>query len=135
MSKPYLFDGPILPKGFAFPLGYLELARSQAPPDYAPWHFLFADLPASLSYLGAMLQKFPDKPLVPFAIIDDQSGTYNGGWVVLALFDGDDGSGNPGVYLFDYSKPPKGRSQLESFKDFDAWLAYAKDESRRYNDD
>lgn len=38
-------------------------------------------------YYRAMLTRYADKPLIPFAIIDDQSGLYNDGYVVLACFD------------------------------------------------
>ena len=103
--------------------------------DYEPWRFLFEDMAASLSYYGAMLQKYSSPPLVPFAMVDDQSGLYNEGWVVLACFDGGNTSGNPRVYVHDYAKPPKSSAELPSFNDFNAWLAYAEDESKRYKAD
>src|ERR1700757_3263083 len=107
MNKPFFYNLPILPVGFTFPKSYLQLAEGNAIPDLEPWNFLFQNIPASLNYYGAMLQKYPDKPLVPFAFIDDQSGFYNGGYVVLACFDGDDISGDPKVYFHDYSNPKR----------------------------
>lgn len=136
MSKPFFYDLPILPVGFSFPMSFLELARSNQLPDIEPWSFLFTDMPSSLNYYGAMLQKYPDKPLIPFAIIDDKSGFYNDGYAVLACFDGDDKSGNPKVYFHDYAKPKavdwRGRFSLSNFSE---WLKVSGDESARYKVD
>lgn len=98
--NPFLFNMPILPEGFKFPDQYLRLVKDNALPNIEPWVFLFQNIGASLYYYGAMLQKFPDAPLVPFAVVNDQSGLYNGGWVVLASFDGRDKSGSPRVCIY-----------------------------------
>lgn len=133
MSKLFFFDLPILPRGFSFPPSYLELARGHAIADLAPWKFLFLDMPCSLHYYGAMLQKYPDKPLVPFAIANDPSGMFNDGYVVLACFDGDDRSGNPKVYFHDYgSRKQVNWSDRYCLDNFTAWLQIAQGESARY---
>lgn len=132
-SRVFLYDSPILPVGFEFPRSYLAIARNPDPPDITPWEFLFRNMPLSLNYYGAMLQKYPDKPLIPFALVDDKSGLYNGGFVVLACFDGDDRSGNPKVYFHDYSSakrvPWAERYSLENFLE---WKKMADDESARF---
>ncbi len=90
MRARFLYQTPILPSAFEFPQSFLTVANRTQQPDLIPWQFLFLDMPRSLSYFGAMLQKYTDKPLIPFAIVDDKTGLYNGGFVVLACFDGDD---------------------------------------------
>ena len=133
MGKLFFYDLPILPSGFAFPHSYLDLARGHAIPDLEPWKFLFQDMPCSLNYYGAMLQKYPDKTLVPFAILDDPSGAFNDGYVVLACFDGDDRSGDPKVYLHDYGNPKRVDWQNRYFlANFTEWLRVAGEESVRY---
>jgi hypothetical protein len=133
MSKSFFYDSPILPSGFCFPKNYLQLSEEHDILDFEPWKFLFLDMPKSLNYYGAMLQKYPDKPLVPFAIIDDQSGFYNDGYVVLACFDGDDKSGDPKVYFHDYSNPKRVNwADRYSLVNFTEWLRVAGEESARY---
>lgn len=133
MNNPFFYDSPILPAGFFFPKGYLRLAQEHDIADLEPWRPLFLDIPKSLNYYGAMLEKYPDKPLVPFAIIDDQSGFYNGGYVVLACFDGDDKTGDPKVYFHDYSNPKRSDwRDRYSLTNFTEWLQVAKEESARY---
>ena len=133
MNKSFFYDSPILPSEFRFPKSYLQLAQQHDVLDFEPWKFLFLDMPRSLNYYGAMLQKYPDKPLIPFAIIDDQSGFYNGGYVVLACFDGDDKSGDPKVYFHDYSNPKRiNWPDRYSLVNFTEWLRVAGEESARY---
>lgn len=133
MSKLFFYGSPILPAGFSFPQSYLELAQGHDIPDLEPWEFLFLNMPSSLNYYGAMLQKYPDKPLIPFAIIDDKSGFYDGGYVVLACFDGDDKSGDPKVYFHDYSNPKRVEwADRHSLPNFSEWLRVAGEESARY---
>jgi hypothetical protein len=76
---PFLFDLPILPESFRFPADYAQLVKDGTLPDIEPWSFISRHLPLSLYYYGGMLIKFPARPLVPFAIINDQSGFYNDG--------------------------------------------------------
>ncbi|MEJ7804956.1 MAG: hypothetical protein WKG03_03420 [Telluria sp.] len=133
MNALFLYDSPILPDRFKFPGNYLELATGHGVPCLEPWNFLFLDMPSSLKYYGAMLQKYPDKPLIPFAIIDDRSGLYNDGYVVLACFDGDDKSGDPKVYFHDYSKSKRANwDERYSLPNFGEWLRVAEGESARY---
>lgn len=133
MNKLFLFDSPILPSGFSFPRTYLQLTQAQDIPDLEPWKFLFLNMPSSLNYYGAMLQKYPDKPLVPFAIIDDPSGAFNDGYVVIACFDGDDKSGDPKVYFHDYSNSNRvDWPDRYSLANFTEWLRVAGEESARY---
>ena len=133
MSKLFFYDSPILPAGFIFPKSYLDLAKDQHIPRLEPWEFLFNNMPRSLNYYGAMLQKYPDKPLIPFAIIDDKSGFYNDGYAVLACFDGDDSSGDPKVYFHDYLNPKRiDWPDRYSLQNFAGWMRVAREESARY---
>lgn len=133
MSKLFFYDLPILPPGFSFPQSYLDLAQGHAIPDLEPWKFLFLDMPRSLNYYGAMLQQYRDKPLVPFAILDDPSGAFNDGYVVLACFDGDDRSGDSIVYFHDYVNPKHVDWPDRYFlTNFTEWLRVAGEESARY---
>lgn len=133
MSALFLYDTPILPAGFSFPKSYLAMAQSQSIPCLDPWNFLFSSMPSTLNYYGAMLLKYPDKPLVPFAIIDDKSGLYNGGYVVLACFDGDDKSGDPKVYFHDYSNTKRvSWADRYCLPHFAEWLRVAEEESARF---
>ncbi|WP_081262333.1 hypothetical protein [Ralstonia solanacearum] len=129
--RQFFYDTPLLPEGFSFPSSYLNMALAAHPIDIEPWVFMYENTGASLSYYGAMLQKFPDSPIIPFAMVNDQSGLYNGGWVVLACFDGSDKSGDPSVLIYDYSRPAN--TPWESvYANFSAWLAMAGEESARY---
>lgn len=133
MSALFLYDSPILPAGFSFPESYLALAHSKRIPCLDPWHFLFSSMPSSLNYYGAMLLKYPDKPLIPFAIINEKSGLYNDGYVVLACFDGDDKSGNPKVYFHDYSHTKQvSWADRYCLLNFAEWIHVAKEESARF---
>jgi hypothetical protein len=133
MDKIFFYHPSILPPNFSFPESYSQLVQGCKIPDLEPWKFLFFDMPQSLNYFGAMLQKYPDKPLVPFAIIDDQSGAFNDGYVVLACFDGDDISGDPKIYFHDYSNPKKiDWSDRYSVANFNEWLRVAEDDSSHY---
>ncbi|OZI35314.1 hypothetical protein CEG14_09435 [Bordetella genomosp. 1] len=130
--KPFLYQTPILPEGFVWPQAYLALVQSGAWPDLAPWQFLARDMARTLSTYGALLLKFPGRPLVPFAEIDDPSGFYNDGYPVVACFDGRE----PAVVrIFDYGRPKQTPWDNLSYPDFDAWMAAAREESLRYKAD
>jgi len=79
-----------------------------------------------------MLLKFPGAALVPFAIIQDESGLYNDGWVVLACFDGERKEGSPSVRIYDYSKPKLSPWDNLAYSGFAEWFIAAKEESSRY---
>lgn len=130
--NPFLFDTPILPSNFKFPRGYLEIAKTQNWPDIAPWRFLGLDMGSSLSYYDSMLQMFPQKPLVPFAIISDESGYYNDGYVVLACFECSDSLGEPMVRIYDHGKPKISPWENLAYSSFSEWLLAASEESSRY---
>lgn len=133
MNEPFLYDMPILPTGFSFPQSYLTLVHGHDLPDLEPWSFLCFTMAKSLNYYGALLQKYSDKPLIPFAIAHDQSGFFNDGYVVLACFDGDDRSGNPKVYFHDYSNAKRvDWSERYSLANFSEWLNVVVEESARY---
>lgn len=130
--KSFLYKGNLLPDGFEFPANYEKLAEEGGWPDIEPWYFLALDMPTSLSYYGNMLLKFPESPLIPFAKINDESGLYNDGFVVVACFDGSDQNGQPKVRIYDYGRPTKSPWDNLSYPNFDAWLEAAKNESSRY---
>lgn len=133
MGKQFFYDSPILPPGFRFPQAILDMVKKNEIPDLEPWRFLFLDMPSSLNYYGAMLQKYPEKPLIPFAILEDPSGTINDGYVVLACFDGDDRDGEPKVYYHDYgSRKRVGWADRHFLATFSDWLRVAEEESVRY---
>ncbi|MEB0048716.1 MULTISPECIES: hypothetical protein [unclassified Pseudomonas] len=129
--KPFLYELPILPSGFQFPADYLSIVMADEGLDIEPWRLLSEDMALSLSYYGSMLLKFPGCALVPFAIIQDESGLYNDGWVVLACFDGSTGVGGS-VRIYDYSRPKSSPWDNFSYSGFSEWLSAAKEESARY---
>lgn len=130
--KPFFYDAPILPVGFKFPRDYESTVLTDVLPDIEPWQFLSRDMPTSLYYYGSLISKFPERPLIPFAIINDQSGLYNEGWVVLACFDGTDKTGSPRVLIYDFSTPNKLPWENFSYLSFTDWLKVAQQESARY---
>ena len=119
---PFFYKTPILPKGFSFPETYEAMILDGSWPDVEPWVPLAMDMPSSLTYYGAMLLKFKQSPLVPFAIIKDEDGFYNDGYIVLACFDGADLSGNPKIRIYDYGKPMMTPWKNKSYSDFDEWI-------------
>jgi hypothetical protein len=130
--EPFLYKTPIIPSGFSFPDAYENILMRRAWPQIEPWESLADDMPLSLSYYGSMLTKFRETPLIPFAIICDESGLYNDGYVVLACFDGSDLSGNPKVRIYDYGTPKISPWENMSYPTFLAWLEAAKKESEIY---
>jgi hypothetical protein len=130
--EPFFYKTPIIPTGFCFPRTYENMLISGLWPQVEPWAPLAADMPSSLYYYGAMLSKFQEAPLIPFAIICDGSGFYNDGYVVLACFDGSELSGEPKVRIYDYGKPKISPWENMSYPSFLAWLEAAKKESERY---
>ena len=84
---PFIFDSSIIPQGFILPQSYINLVIEKNLPEIEPWFFLSYDMGSSLYYYGSLLIKYPDQPLLPFAIIHDKSGFYNKGMIVLACFD------------------------------------------------
>jgi len=127
--KAYLYDSPVLPSGFRLPQEYIDFAVGGCSRELYPWRTLATDMATSLYYFGSMILKFPDHPLVPFAMIHDESGLYNDGWVVLACFDGADFSGDPPVRIYDYSNPKALPWENRSYQSFSDWLEAAKKES------
>ncbi|MCF5471072.1 hypothetical protein [Pseudomonas syringae] len=130
--KNFLYDLPILPDGFKFPAEYLNVVLADELIDIEPWRFLSKDMATSLFYYSSMLLKFSEAALVPFAIIQDESGLYNDGWVVLACFDGECKEGNACVRIYDYSKPKLSPWDNLSYSGFSDWFISAKEESSRY---
>jgi len=130
--KAFLYDLPILPNGFKFPIDYLDMVLADDFVDIEPWRFLSKDMATSLFYYSSMLLKFSGAALVPFAIIQDESGLYNDGWVVLACFDGDGKDGSSCVRIYDYSKPKLSPWGNLAYSGFSEWLSAAKEESSRY---
>ncbi|WP_104501219.1 hypothetical protein [Pseudomonas orientalis] len=130
--KPFLYDLPILPNDFKFPAEYLNVVLSGGILEIEPWRLLYQDMATSLFYYSSMLLKFPGAALVPFAIIQDESGLYNDGWVILACFDGEGAEGKPSVRIFDYSRPKLSPWDNLAYSDFSEWFSAAKEESSRY---
>ena len=128
--EPFFYKNPIIPKGFVFPRAYESMLNNGAWPRIEPWFLLGGDMPTSLSYYGDMLLKFPEAPLIPFAIIEDETGFYNDGYLVLACFDGSDLSGEPKVRIYDYGRPKISPWENKSFSNFLDWLDAAKKESK-----
>jgi len=130
--KAYLYGSPVLHSGFKFPQQYIDFAITGCSQELYPWSALAADMASSLYYFGSMLLKFQNNPLDPFAIIHDETGLYNDGWIVLACFDGADFSGNPPVRIYGYSNPKVLPWENKSYKSFSDWLEAAKKESSDY---
>lgn len=129
--KPFLFNESLLPEGFEFPNRYIEFAQNNSWPDLDPWSFLALDKPTSLLYFGRMSLKFPEATLIPFAWINDQSGFYNDGWVVLACFDASELK-EPHVRIYDCQHPKSTPWDNFSYKNFDEWIVAAKKESDKF---
>ncbi|MDO7930377.1 hypothetical protein Q6A51_26770 [Pseudomonas sp. KFB-139] len=129
--KNFLYDLPILPDGFEFPEEYLNFILAGDALDVEPWGFLSNDMGRSLFYYSSMLLKFPGRGLVPFAIIQDESGLYNDGWVVLACFERNK-VGGFSVLIYDYSRPSLSPWDNISYSGFSDWLIAAIEESSRY---
>jgi hypothetical protein len=89
----------------------------------------------SLYYYGSLLIKYPEQPLLPFAMIHDVTGFYNNGMIVLACFDTTDLSHNPSVRSYDFSKPNLSPWENIFYDDFNDWLKAAKIESHHYKID
>lgn len=133
--KNYIFETSLLPEGFKYPANYLAMVNAGDYPKLTPWEFLANDVPQALCYFGSLMMRYPKVPLIPFAIINDQSGAFNGGWVVLACFDGRDKSGNPKVFIYDYEKSKLAPWDNISFDDFSKWIKYAEQQSQKYISD
>jgi hypothetical protein len=133
--KRFLYDLPVLPEGFQFPEDYLSAVLADELQDISPWNLLCKDMATSLFYYGSMLLKFPESALVPFAIIQDESGLYNDGWVILACFDGGRDEVAPKVRIYDYSRPKSSPWDNLSFSSFSEWLTAAQEESARFKDE
>lgn len=101
-------------------------------PDIEPWSFIDGDIERINSYYDDLRSKFPNSSLYPFAIICDQSGFWNDGYVVLACFDIFDLSGDPKVMIYDYGRQKKSPLNNMSYPNFGAWIEDAKKESQCY---
>ncbi|MCB6182929.1 hypothetical protein LIN78_05125 [Leeia sp. TBRC 13508] len=130
--KPFFFNTPIIPTEFRFPEAYEHMLLNDAWPKLDPWAPLALDMPNSLMYYSSMLLKFKNAPLIPFAMICDETGFCNDGYVVLACFDGSDLSGDPIVRIYDYGSPKDTPWDNLSYPNFLAWLADAKKESDQH---
>ena len=132
---PFMFDGSIIPRGFHLPQDYIDLLTKENLTEIEPWNFLAHDMGASLYYYGSLLIKYPEQPLLPFAMIHDVTGFYNNGMIVLACFDTTDLSHNPCVRSYDFSKPNLSPWENIFYDDFNDWLKAAKIESHHYKID
>lgn len=130
--RPYLFSGSIIPDEFIFPLEFLECIKGLSAINIQPWKFLADDMALSLYYFSALLLKYPESKLIPFAICSDASGLYNDGYVVLACFDAADIQKQPPVRIYDYSAPAVSPWDNLSFANFSEWFKAAKKESEEY---
>ena len=79
--------------------------------------------------------KFPKVTLIPFAYINDISGLYNDGWVVLACFDSSSTQIEPCVRIYDYSCPENSPWDNFCYETFNDWVAAAQKESIRFKAD
>ncbi len=135
MMHPFIYDGSIIPQGFKLPQSYIDLVTQKILPEIEPWFFLSYDIGSTLHYYGSLLIKYPDQPLLPFAMIHDKSGFYNKGMIVLACFDTTDRSNNPCVRSYDFSTPDQSPWENICYDDFNDWLHAAKIESHHYKID
>lgn len=133
--QAFIFGDPIIPQDFNLPENYISLVKNHTLPEIEPWSFLSYDMGASLYYYGSLLIKYPEQPLLPFAIIHDKTGFYNKGMVVLACFDTTDHSKNPSIRSYDFSKPNLSPWENIHYDDFNDWLKAAKIESQHYKID
>ncbi|MDF7671073.1 hypothetical protein PT276_07690 [Orbaceae bacterium ESL0721] len=134
MSDIFLYNTPILPEGFIFPQTYIDTVINSPDLNLEPWTFLCRDMATSLSYYGSMLIKYPDHPLIPFAIVNDETGYFNDGYVILACFYGNDKNGDPRVYYHDYGSRNKDIAWDKRYylTNFTSWLETTKEESAQF---
>jgi hypothetical protein len=59
--KTFLYDLPILPNGFKFPVDYLDMVLADGFVDIEPWRFLSKDMATSLFYYSSMLLRFSER--------------------------------------------------------------------------
>lgn len=129
--SPYFFDAPVLPDGFRFPAAHQEYVAGSGE-ELAPWRMLAFDMASSLYYWAALRKRFPDLSLVPFAMLHDESGFANEGWVVVASFDGNDRTGLPRVLIYDYEHPRVAPNKTKGFAGFSDWLDAARHEASEF---
>jgi hypothetical protein len=130
----YIFQDLLSPKGLVLPKSYVDLIEGRSLPDIDPWRFLAESRDLSIYYYEDMRKRFSQAPLIPFAWINDQSGEYNEGWVVLACFEASPQSVSNCVRIYDYGVPKVSPWQNLSYASFEEWLAAAKVESARFKD-
>jgi hypothetical protein len=110
-----LYEQSQLPNGFNYPSRLVDVAGSDAFNALYPWWFIDAKSQAGSLFVGFI----EERNLVPFAKTDLEDD--------IALFDGSDRSGNPKVVMV-CSTPERSYA----YPDFDAWLAAAIADARRY---
>lgn len=116
LPKPYASAD--LPDGFRYPAAFLR-ALGEWTGDDALWPWLFED--GGSANGRAVLSIARSRSLVPFAFRDMGDGDF-------ACFDGLDTSGNPKVIALVLD----GSERAYGFADYEAWLAEALEDARRY---
>jgi hypothetical protein len=118
----YYLDEKLLPNGFDYPKQYVDFIASEGTLE-DPWSFFYGELPKfknkthlELCFTG-LKKRYQDRDVVPFAdflCTDD-----------IACFDlSQDKPKGAVIIIHDFASP--GWEGREEFKDFNAWLAHAK---------
>ena len=108
-----------LPKGFKYPVLYLELISSNKI-DIYPWWLI--DSKTKAGELFYKVSQLNGKNLIPFAKIDIDDD--------VACFDGNDNSGNPSI-IMNCSTPDRSYC----FKDFSQWFEQVQKDIVKYHID
>ena len=120
--KPFcLYPIENLPSSFRYPDELVHIAKTGSYPPIYPWWFVDAD--SETGRLFYEIRQSSQRNLVPFAKVDDDRDA-------IACFDGDNLNGNPGVFLL---VSDEDWDRLQSFADFNSWLAAAVEDAAQRN--
>jgi hypothetical protein len=120
----YVFEESLLPTGFRFPIGYLNIMKGPELPCLTPWWFIGKRTQTARFWLATLQEQYPLRLLIPFAKRDDWSDT-------LAAFDGADHSGNPAVFHIHAFTPP-GWEERGTWRSFEEWLDQARQDAAEF---
>jgi len=109
----------LLPEGFAYPMAFLEWAKTPEAASVYPW--VLTNAKEEVGRLLYSLRESDGRNLIPFASLETGDGD-------VACFNGDDLCGNPEVLMLVLD----GSGRSYSFPDFSSWLAAARAESKKW---
>lgn len=105
----------------------VEASETLGKRELWPWRPLDICSDTAYRYSVMLHERFPDIKALPFGWINDESGLYNDGWVVLALFDLNRQDERVMIYDCQTKKSPLINFFYASFED---WLESAEKEAK-----